>query len=483
MGKTGASKNQFSLKPRYTEEPNTMDGPSSSFGSSLFSRSDSTGSLLHDDSPLPTSAIPYIYNNSSVNRATRSNLSTSIFPPLESFGEDSGSCSLEHERDANEPQEVAIPSHPAISTLHQVPSATDTVKEAIRKSGTVRPSLNGCNHNSSNIHKPSMWDQTNAIHSHESGSSNDYLDSYSSTPTPRRRRLWNFSACVATSQARTDPSGKLFTSYVICVETEDGRYNVEHRYSDFSRLYRQLKVNGIECSSPFPRKSWAGRIGDWTPSIAWAPERNKAMIRSREKMLDRWIVELSQIFQYDSSPLHTKLQEKEIKELVDDFFQRSSTAVPPCDRANNISWDGLLEDDMEIVYEGQMKHEGGAQKFVGNPMTFNLTSSIRQAAYTIMHMCSSKSTLSMNGDHSDQTIPLDLLREAKGLVFLTVAKAGVLVSIRGGTGLMVARRRDGSWTPPVALGTVGVGWGALIGGDITNYLVVLTTERAGEFTS
>ena len=52
------------------------------------------------------------------------------------------------------------------------------------------------------------------------------------------------------------------------------------------------------------------------------------------------------------------------------------------------------------------------------------------------------------------------------------------MSVRDGTGWMIARTRDGSWTPPVALDTVGVGWGALIGGDITNYLIVLNTNRA-----
>jgi lipid-binding SYLF domain-containing protein len=41
-------------------------------------------------------------------------------------------------------------------------------------------------------------------------------------------------------------------------------------------------------------------------------------------------------------------------------------------------------------------------------------------------------------DH-DQSIPLDLLKAARGLMFLTVIKAGVVVSARAGTGLLVAR--------------------------------------------
>jgi lipid-binding SYLF domain-containing protein len=58
-----------------------------------------------------------------------------------------------------------------------------------------------------------------------------------------------------------------------------------------------------------------------------------------------------------------------------------------------------------------------------------------------------------------------------------------VVSGRVGTGLLIARL-DGndlrSWSAPCALGTVGMGWGMLAGGDITHYLVVLTTHEAVE---
>ncbi|XP_016185190.1 protein YSC84-like [Arachis ipaensis] len=43
-----------------------------------------------------------------------------------------------------------------------------------------------------------------------------------------------------------------------------------------------------------------------------------------------------------------------------------------------------------------------------------------------------------------------LLKYAKGLAILTVAKAGALLSYKIGTGLVVARRVDGSWSAPSA---------------------------------
>ena len=70
------------------------------------------------------------------------------------------------------------------------------------------------------------------------------------------------------------------------IETKDGRYNLEHRYSDFADLQRDLKINGIILKSKFPMKSLAGRIGDWTPAQRLAPEAHKEMIRKREKMKD-----------------------------------------------------------------------------------------------------------------------------------------------------------------------------------------------------
>jgi lipid-binding SYLF domain-containing protein len=115
---------------------------------------------------------------------------------------------------------------------------------------------------------------------------------------------------------------------------------------------------------------------------------------------------------------------------------------------------------------------------------------IRQATHTMNYMVRSNNTQSIHNRASggvlyqaDQSIPLDLLQAAKGLVFLTVIKAGMVVSGRIGTGLVIARHDDsssggGGWSAPCALATVGMGWGALIGGDVTHYLVVLTTEKA-----
>ncbi|TYJ48304.1 hypothetical protein E1A91_A01G052700v1 [Gossypium mustelinum] len=78
----------------------------------------------------------------------------------------------------------------------------------------------------------------------------------------------------------------------------------------------------------------------------------------------------------------------------------------------------------------------------------------------------------------EKSIPDAILRQAKGLAILTVAKVGVMVTYNIGTGLVVARRDDGSWSPPSAISSCGVGWGVQAGGEFTDFIIVLRKESA-----
>lgn len=78
----------------------------------------------------------------------------------------------------------------------------------------------------------------------------------------------------------------------------------------------------------------------------------------------------------------------------------------------------------------------------------------------------------------ERSIPDAILRQAKGLAILTVMKVGVMVTYNIGTGLVIARREDGSWSPPSAVSSFGVGWGAQAGGEFTDYIIVLRSVEA-----
>jgi SH3 domain-containing YSC84-like protein 1 len=77
----------------------------------------------------------------------------------------------------------------------------------------------------------------------------------------------------------------------------------------------------------------------------------------------------------------------------------------------------------------------------------------------------------------EEAIPQAVLRDARGLAIMTVIKAGFGISGRGGTGVVVARTRDG-WSGPSAIGTGGAGFGLQIGAEVTEFVMVLNTDAA-----
>ncbi|PNS15058.1 SH3 domain-containing protein [Sphaceloma murrayae] len=78
----------------------------------------------------------------------------------------------------------------------------------------------------------------------------------------------------------------------------------------------------------------------------------------------------------------------------------------------------------------------------------------------------------------DKIIPPEILANAKGLAIMTVFKAGFLGSARFGSGIVVARLSDGSWSAPSAIGTVGGGFGGQLGFELTDFVFILNDTQA-----
>lgn len=57
---------------------------------------------------------------------------------------------------------------------------------------------------------------------------------------------------------------------------------------------------------------------------------------------------------------------------------------------------------------------------------------------------------------------------------------GFIVAGRVGTGLVVAKTQEGVWSAPSAIATLGLGWGALMGAEVTDFVLVLNTDAALE---
>lgn len=256
---------------------------------------------------------------------------------------------------------------------------------------------------------------------------------------------------VLSADTRRDVSGAKYTAYILRVQHANGQVmELEHRYSEFSKLRDLLQAHSIQMPCAFPEKHWAGRLGQWTPSLKWAPSQHDDLVQYRKVQLDVWLVHV--VEQYNLGTLPNRLHQ-----AVYEFLTHSDR--PPCEQENLIL----------------------SQERWNNPLSFTLGSTIRQAVATMEHMFPQPTGTGKSisvWKESDQSIPLDLLHYAKGLCFLTVLKAGLVVSGRVGTGLLIARIDENQWSAPCALGTVGMGWGMLAGGDITHYLVVLTTTEA-----
>ncbi|BGP18833.1 hypothetical protein JCM10213_003488 [Rhodosporidiobolus nylandii] len=78
----------------------------------------------------------------------------------------------------------------------------------------------------------------------------------------------------------------------------------------------------------------------------------------------------------------------------------------------------------------------------------------------------------------DSIIPPSILRRAKGFCFMSVAKAGFVFSARAGSGVVIAKLPDGSWSAPSAVGTAGGGFGFQAGVEVAEFLVILNSRKA-----
>lgn len=84
-------------------------------------------------------------------------------------------------------------------------------------------------------------------------------------------------------------------------------------------------------------------------------------------------------------------------------------------------------------------------------------------------------------DHPDSalnSIPKAVLQQAKGLAVFSVIKAGFVWSGKIGSGVVIARLPDGSWSAPSCIGTGAVGFGLQIGADLTEFVVVMNSDEA-----
>ncbi|CAO3690371.1 unnamed protein product [Rhizopus stolonifer] len=108
---------------------------------------------------------------------------------------------------------------------------------------------------------------------------------------------------------------------------------------------------------------------------------------------------------------------------------------------------------------------------INSPLPSSLASECRKAARIL-------NSFKDEGNGLDSFIPPNILANAKGLAIFTVLKAGFVFSGRAGSGLVVSRLPDGSWSAPSAIMTGGMGFGGQVGAELTDFIMVLNNQAA-----
>jgi len=149
--------------------------------------------------------------------------------------------------------------------------------------------------------------------------------------------------------------------------------------------------------------------------------------------------------------------------LKQKFPAVSSTVETGVERARSIASD--VSSDIQ---------KSASNNNVNSPLPSDFESEVQKAAKILSSFTDPEK---VEGG-LDNVIPKDVFANAKGLAIFTVVKAGFFWSGRVGSGLVVAKLPDGSWSSPSLINIGGVGFGAQLGADVTDFVIILNKEDA-----
>jgi lipid-binding SYLF domain-containing protein len=77
-------------------------------------------------------------------------------------------------------------------------------------------------------------------------------------------------------------------------------------------------------------------------------------------------------------------------------------------------------------------------------------------------------------------LPKDLFEKSVGIVLISVVEVGFIFSGNVGSGILLKKNDDGSWSAPSAMGLAGVGWGFLVGGAMKDIVLFIFDKNSLE---
>ncbi|KAI8881681.1 DUF500-domain-containing protein [Backusella circina FSU 941] len=75
-------------------------------------------------------------------------------------------------------------------------------------------------------------------------------------------------------------------------------------------------------------------------------------------------------------------------------------------------------------------------------------------------------------------IPPSVLKNAHGIVLIRLVRVGLMISAKSGTGVIIARLPDGSWSAPSGVSISSLGFGHQAGGEVIDSIIVMNYRAA-----
>ncbi|MCB9959492.1 MAG: lipid-binding SYLF domain-containing protein [Rhodospirillaceae bacterium] len=124
----------------------------------------------------------------------------------------------------------------------------------------------------------------------------------------------------------------------------------------------------------------------------------------------------------------------------------------------------------QVVLAGAAAGLIGPSVPVAHALTFE-EETVERARLTVLELV---------GDPDFQILPSTLQRARGVLIFPELYRGGFLVGGEGGIGVFLVRRTDGSWGYPAFYLMAGASFGLQIGGQISELILVVMTDRGIE---
>jgi len=145
----------------------------------------------------------------------------------------------------------------------------------------------------------------------------------------------------------------------------------------------------------------------------------------------------------------------------------------PSTNTNDDNLKNKTKKTMSDTYEKGKEKVSDVKSKIQQKM--NMNSLLKHARYSLVDFINPKLNI-------EKQIPIELLRNAFGLLFLTEFKGGVGIGASVGLGIIIARKLNGEgWTGPCAIRMGGMSIGFQIGMEKTEHIFILNNKEVLTF--